>query len=500
MTAEIQATVAAALSDFHTGQRAQAEAKLLSLGPLLDDHSVGLQLLSLLVARRSRADSDALLERAARIAPGDAQAQFNVGVALQAQGDLARAVMHYQHALRLDPDHLGALNNLSDLLRRRGRAGEGWEHMQRYRSLGGEMRALEIRMAKLAMDTQRWDEAAKWFEAAEAQKPGDASIEFEHSMLLLAREDWKRGYPRYDRRLQLHGTSGLGIYPHPMPLWRGEPVNGKSVLLHREQGMGDMIMFLTALPGMLAEGAKVHLALHPALGRLYARNFPQARVWASNTVAGGGPQPEQPWRQVAGPIQLQAPICSLGTLRLQGGYPGHAYLRAHERDLMLWKARLDALCRPGRMRIGLCLGSRPTGWSEDGRRMAANKSIPAREASLFASAEGVEWVGLHDRETAWMLADVPGLEPVDLSPWITDLADTAAILAQLDLVVTIDSVVAHLAGAMGLPTLLLLWWNADWRWGITDTVSKMYPSVQIIRQDRAHDWQGPIGEAVKRIG
>jgi hypothetical protein len=500
MTPDINALVSAAINDFQLRRPQDAEAKLLSLGPVLADVPLGLQLMSLILANRSRADSDALLERAARLAPGDGQAQFNVGVAVQAQGDLARAVLHYQQALRDDLNHLGALNNLSDLFRRRGRGAEGWALMERYIRLGGDMRSLEVRAAKLAMDTRQFDLASEWFETAERNKPNDASTEFEHSMLLLAREDWARGWSRYDRRVQLHGIAGLGIYPHPMPLWRGEPVASKSVLIHREQGMGDMIMFADAIPGLIAEAAAVHIAVHPPLVRLFARNFPKARVWASDTVAGGGAQPEQPWRNVAGPIQYQAPFCMLGSLRLAQGFSGKTFLKAHDGDTALWKARLDVMCRPGRRRVGLVLGSRPTGWSEDGRRMAANKSIPPREAFGFAEARGVEWVGLHDRETSWMLADVPGLECIDPSPLITDFADTAAIIANLDLVVTIDSAVAHLAGAMGKPTLLLLWWNPDWRWQIDKARSSIYPSVEMITQTRAHDWQPVIAEAVRRLG
>jgi hypothetical protein len=500
MTGQLDAVVQAALADFNGRRIADAESKLLSLGPALADHALGLQLLSLLAAQRSRAESDALLERAVRIAPGDGQAHFNAGVAVQSQNDLARATLHYQQALRLDPDHLGALNNLSDLMRRRGRGEEGWAALNRYRELGGPMTGLEVRMAKLGMDTQRWDDASQWFEEGERAKPGDASTEFEHSMLLLARKDWARGWPRYDRRIQLHGVGGLGIYPYPMAPWRGEPLRGKSVLLHREQGLGDMIMFAGCVPGICDEAADVHLAMHPPLVRLFARNFPKAKVWPSNTAAGHGvQQPDQPWRQVAGPINYQLPACSLGTARHIDGFSGRPYLRAHDGDAALWKARLDLMCRLGRKRVGLCLGSRPTGWSEDGRRMAANKSIPPREAALLAEVSGVEWVGLHDRETAWMLADVPGLEVVDCAPYITDLADTAAIIANLDVVVTIDSAVAHLAGAMGKPTLLLLWWNADWRWELSGETSTMYPNTTMLRQSRAHDWQPVIAEALRRL-
>jgi hypothetical protein len=116
-------------------------------------------------------------------------------------------------------------------------------------------------------------------------------------------------------------------------------------------------------------------------------------------------------------------------------------------------------------------------------------AVGRRATRKLAGVEGVTWIALHDRETAHILADVPGVDVVDTSHWITDLADTAAIIANLDVVVTIDSVVAHLAGAMGKETWLLLWWNPDWRWGIARQDSYLYPHMRLFRQDAPHDWR-----------
>lgn len=497
---DAEAVISEALAALQAGRRAECLRRLRDLGPLLADHPVALQIQAVAQDPGASADAHALLERAVRIGPGDAQAFFNLGCTLQGQDDLARAVRLYEQALRLDPAHAGALNNLSDLYRRRGRAEEGWALMARYQSLGLPVAGLEIRLAKLAMDTRRFDEAHRWFEAAEARAPQDPSVRFEHSMLTLARADFARGFPQYENRLLVHGLANLGIYPYPMPAWKGEDMAGKSLLLHREQGLGDMIMFAQAVPELLDAGIHVHLALHPPLARLMKQSFPSASVWSSRTLAGVREQPAQPWLQVAGQINRQAPICSLGMLCRTGGFPApRAYLRADPSDSSAWKARLEALSPKAKRRVGLCIGSRQTGWNDDGRTMAFRKSIPPAEARGLGAAEGITWVGLHDRETASFLSDLPDTNVIDTSHWIADLADTAAIIENLDLVVTIDSVVAHLAGALGKETWLLLWWNPDWRWGVDRQDSYLYPHMRLFRQAMPGDWASVIARVIASL-
>lgn len=497
-------TVDAAMQAWSQGRVDDCLAQLRALGAGAADQPLALQLWALATASKGkRADALALLERAARIAPSDAQAHFNLAVSLQAIEEITRAISHYQQALRIEPAHTGALNNLSDLYRRRGRAPEGWALMARYQAADGAMVGLEIRMAKLAMDLRRFDEAATWFDRAEQHAPGDASVGWEHAMLDLVREDFAAGWPRYERRLESYGFNGLGIHPYAAPRWTGEPIAGKRLLIHREQGLGDAIMFATAFQGLIDDGAQLHLALAPPLARLMAFNFPKARVWSSVTTTGpAARQPEQRWLAVAGPIDIQAPVCSLGVLRLMNGPPKpRAYLRADPVDIAIWAERLQALSpkAPRARRIGLVLGTRQVRWNDDGQTQAIRKTLPAGLAAPLADVKRAQWVALHDRETASMLADVPSLDIVDPSPWITDMADTAAIIASLDLVVSADTGVAHLAAAMGKPVILMLWWNADWRWGVDRADSYWYPNVKAVRQPAPGDWTSVVEAVVKEL-
>ena len=264
-----------------------------------------------------------------------------------------------------------------------------------------------------------------------------------------------------------------------------------------------MLMFASAVPGLIDEGAKLHLAMHPGLVRLFQESFAEARVWSSLTVVGAAVQPEQPYLRVAGPIDLQAPMCSLGALRMMDGPPPpRAYLKAPGAEIARWAEQMQALApsRSGERRIGLVIGARRPLFSDDGMTNHRRKSVPPELIEALATATNSRWFALHDRESRWMLADIPTLPVVDLSPWITDLADTAAAIANLDLVVTVDTAVAHLAGALGKPVWLLLWRNADWRWGIDRTDSYWYPNVRVFRQRTAGDWGVVLNDIASALG
>jgi Tfp pilus assembly protein PilF len=489
-------SVQAALAAHAAGDPEAALAALRDLGAAAADDPLALQLWSVLLPTEKRAESLALLERAVRIGPGDGQAHFNLGVTLQAIDHLDRAVLHYQQVLALQPDHLGTLNNLSDLLRRRGRPEEGWALMQRYLEAGGDPKGLEIRLAKLALDTCRFDDAERWFLAAVRHAPHDPKVAWEYAMLTLLRGDWARGWAQYGARIPAYGLATLACFPHAAPLWRGEPIEGKRLLLHREQGLGDMIMFACVFPQLIDNAGELHLAVHPQLVRLFSESFPKARVWSSVTGV-GGPSPPQPYLPAIGAVDYQAPIGSLGALCMLDGPPKPGpYIRAPQADAAVWARRLDALApkTAGERRVGLVIAARKPRFSDDGLTNGLRKSVPAALASRLAGVRGVQWVALHDRESAPALADIPELRFVDTSPWLTDLADTAAVIANLDLVVSVDTAVAHLAAAMGKPVLLMLWRRADWRWGLGET-GAFYPTTRSFRQTTAGDW-APVLDAV----
>jgi Tfp pilus assembly protein PilF len=448
-------------------------------------------------------DADAALacfSRARTAAPGDPQVNYNLGVQLQEMNDLDAALIAYRHTLRLNPTHIDALNNISDLLRRRLNPFAAEEAMEAYLRFGGAASGRELRFAKIKLDCRKFDEAYHWFERALEASPGDARTQFEYAMLLLLDENLERGLTLYQSRLDLFDGPTLGLPDLGLPVWRGEPLAGVDLAVLREQGYGDMLMIARFFSALSDAGARLKLLVHPPLARLLQRNFPMAEVRPC------GPQRDlglldalHRW-QGQGTAVMQIPACSIlhhlaaGACGIWLGIDKAPYLTADPFAAGLWKRRIAELFPNDRPKVGLALSSRPIDNDADGRTMHRRKSVPATFASAIDASLPICWVGLHDQTTSRFFADVHPLMVVDTSSWLVDFEDTAALIANLDLVVTVDTAVAHLAGAMGKEVWLLLWWNADWRWGRNRIDSYWYDKVRIFRQGSDGDWLRVIEE------
>src|SRR5262249_13356577 len=151
------------------------------------------------------------------------------------------------------------------------------------------------RLAKLALDSRRFEDAETWFRAAADAAPNDPKVAFEHAMLTLLREDWARGFAQYEARIPTYGLPALGMFPYAMPMWDGPGQAGQQVLLLVERGLGERIFFASALDGMIEDGVPPPRALQPPLPRLFAASFPKARIWSSITHVGSPQQPPQPF-------------------------------------------------------------------------------------------------------------------------------------------------------------------------------------------------------------
>lgn len=494
----------AALSAYRAGDQAGATRALLAGGPALRHDTQGLQLLGLLQAQEP--DGRALFESAALDGdPGDAQAMFNLGVADQAAGLLTRAQFRYEQALRNDPHHLGALNNLSDLLRRRRRSEEAWDCLCRYRAGGGETAGLEIRFAKVADECGHVDAARDWFRRAADRAAGTAqadAVQWEWAMQQLRDGEFAQGWANYELRRTRFGHDVLAIVDYPsIAEWTGDDLNGRSLLVHKEQGLGDTIMFASCLDGLAEEASALHLAVAPTLVRLFAHSFPTAQVWSSVSNAAHPGEEHQPWRVASGPIDAHVPFGTLPFHRRRHGFPApRAFLSALPEDVAAWDARLARMVPAAttRLRAGLVLAAGATRSSDPGVSDGEGRSIAPVQAGGLA-VDGVEWFGLHERHNCDMFAAIPGLSVVNCGDWSHDMADTAALIANLDLVVTVDTSVAHVAAASGAKVLLMLRRHGDWRWGRDRTDSHWYPDVEIFRQEREGAWEPVIAQVAARL-
>jgi hypothetical protein len=485
-----------AFEAYARGDNAAAARALEEGGTAVLGDSAALQLLA--ISQGQTCDELALLQLAALEAgTGDANAWFNLGVVEQRLGMNEKALQRYQQALRLDPVHGGALNNASDLLRRQGRAGEAWALLQRYVAAGADTRGLEIRFAKVADDCGLPDEARAWFALATGLEPARADLRWEQAMHELGEEAFAQGWRGYEARRAIYAHAVLGLVGYPVPEWHGGALAGRSLLVHKEQGLGDTIMFASCLSDLPDGGGSLHLAVQPPLVRLFAHNYPAASVWASSSAAGMEDVSGQRWWGLAGQIDCHVPFGSLCRHLRADGFPAaRPYLGAAALDRARWRERLAVLCArdDADLRAGIVLTARRDGEAQVSGVDGAAKSMCLRAAQTL-DVPGIRWVGLHDRATGNDLARVPRLDIIDSSDWLQDMADTAALIAELDLVVAVDTAVAHLAGAMGKKVLLMLRHKADWRWGRTRADSYWYSDVEVFRQAREGDWW-QLGETV----
>lgn len=493
---------AAALEAFQSGDKERTGRILAGYPQELLGDCLSLQLAAL--SSENPHEARALLELGAcDLFPNVANVHFNLGVIEQELGLLSAAMRSYTQVLRLEPLHEGALNNLSDLFRRHNRPAEAWRLVERYLSAGYPAAGFELRFAKIADDLGLVEEAAHWFDAALSAGPGNPSNLWEKAMGDLRDERFAEGWSGYEARQHRFDHALLGQVAYPMPLWDGSPLAGRSLLLHKEQGLGDMIMFASCLPDISRhKGDDIHIAVQPPLVRLFALNFPWAKVWSSVSTADRPDWRGQSWLDVAGPVDLAFPLASLGLLTRQDGFPSPSpYLAADPADIAGWERRLDALGLKDRqnLRAGLVVSARRDGSDADGVADGLAKSLPAMLAARLVDTTPIDWIALHDRRTADQLACVPLLDPFDVSAWLLDLADTAALIASLDVVVAVDTAVAHLAGAMGKKVLLMLRRNSDWRWGRTRDTAIWYADVEIFRQIREGDWSDVIDRVRDRL-
>lgn len=372
------------------------------------------------------------LERALVLQPQDALAHYNLGNAHQDQGDLAAATACYERALAIDPDYPDAHVNLGNALRDLGRNGEALEHYRR----------------------------------AIAARPDHADAHWNEALVLLLMGDFAAGWPKYEYRWLARGT-----VPHGMtaPAWDGGDLHGRTLLVHCEQGFGDSLQFVRHVPLLRERGGQVALACPKGLARLFAEVEGVERL-----VTAGDDIP---------PHDCHVPLASLPGLfgttvdTIPAAVP---YLRPPRAEVDAWAERLAA---HGGFRVGVVWRGRVTSRQQRERALGT--------ALLGRCLTDVTVVGLLPDAAADELAEFPGAV-VDAGKDLADFASTAAVMANLDLVVSVDTAAAHLAGAVGVPVWTLLPFAADWRWLLERDDSPWYPTMRLFRQPSPGDWESVV--------
>jgi hypothetical protein len=316
------------------------------------------------------------------------------------------------------------------------------------------------------------EEALASYAQALALEPENAEANFNGSLARLCLGDLAGGWPQYEYRWKKKDFMST-VPDYPQPLWRGDTdLNGKTIFLLAEQGLGDTIQFVRYAPLVVERGAKVLLGVQKPL-RLLATSVPGVSLVRTD----GEPLPD---------FDTYCPLLSLplafGTelATIPANIP---YLRPHAERLAQWRPRLPD---NGRLRIGIC-------WSGSKDHLNdRNRSMPLERFAALLTVPNLDFVCIQKEVGAVDAAILDQHGVLQLGREFTDFADTAAVVAMLDLLVSVDTSVAHLAGAMGKAVAMLVPYSPDFRWLMHRTDSPWYPTMRLFRQSAIGDWTGPL--------
>jgi tetratricopeptide (TPR) repeat protein len=390
------------------------------------------------------ATAQAALTRCAVLRAGDADAWVQAGAAARGHDDQPAAVAAFRRAAVLDPGRLDALATLGNALRDQGKPNEAVTALRRALRLSGN----------------------------------DPTIEWNLALALLTAGNYAEGWPALESRWRARGFP-TAPRAFEAPQWRGEDPAGRALLLYEEQGRGDALQFIRYAPLAAARGARVTVQVGADLVRLFRRSL----EGTATVMSTADPPPAVDY------------VCPLMSLPLAFNttvetVPAVPYLRADPADAARWKERLAG----EGLKVGLVWGGNPD-FADDRRRSPGLAPL----APLFA-VPGVRWFSL---QVGAARRDMAGWTPpagfCDAGAEINDFADSAAIIDNLDLVISSCTAALHLAGAMGRPTWGLLARGADWRWLTDRDDSPWHPTLRLFRQPRAGDWASVAQAAAQAL-
>jgi tetratricopeptide (TPR) repeat protein len=452
-------------------------------------------------------------ERAITLDPTRPEANYNLGQALQALGRLGEARACYERAVALRPDYAEALNslgvvlgpqypeealaslqralairpgfadaynNIGNVLQDLGRHDDAMENYRRALANKPDQPEAHNNIGMALRELNRHEEAVPCFEMAQAIKPDYVDAHINEALVRLTLGDYANGWKKYAWR-RLTASFSHGRRNPPRPLWLGQwDIAGKTILLHGEQGLGDTIQFSRYVPLVAAKGARIILAVQRPLSALMTSLAGVSVLRAQGETIppydGYCPLPSLPlaFKTTVESIPANVPYLSPPLDRVER-----------------WPPILDAIGRP---RVGLMWAG--AGGTAHNRR----RSIPLSLFGPLLDLADFHFVALQKEVPD---DDVPHLQASRMMTFLgerqADLADAAAMISMLDLVITIDTSIAHLVGAMGKPAWVLLPFSADWRWLRARNDSPWYPSARLFRQPAPGDWQTVLEQVVHAL-
>ena len=410
--------------------------------------------------------------------PNLMDAYYNIGKVLMEKGQPDEAIDHYQKALQLNPDSSEAHNNLGFSLLEKGQSDEALSHFRKAISLNPNFAEAYYNLALYHQDRNLLHEAILYYEKAIQYRPDFVDAHWNMACALLLSGNIERGWKEYEWRWKLKGHRASNISG---PRWDGSDISGQTILLHAEQAFGDTIQFIRYATLVAECGAKVIVQAPKELVRLLGNVHGIEEV-----VAYGKQLPE---------FDLHCPLLSLPLVfgTDLGSIPAQIpYINVNASLSQKWRDRLQ--CDSSRLKIGLV-------WT--GRIKAERERRRSCTPDLFSSLtqfEDTTFYSLHKGEGIQQANALPkDIKLVDYTEELNDFLDTAALAVNLDLIISIDTAVAHLAGALGRPVWTMLPYVPDWRWMLDRRDSPWYPTMRLFRQPSSGNWEAAISDVAREL-
>ncbi|WP_415716360.1 tetratricopeptide repeat protein [Maridesulfovibrio sp.] len=396
--------------------------------------------------------------------PDDPVLLTNLGVALRAQEKLKASEVCYRRAIAVKPDSPGCYSNLGNVLRRQGRLKEAVACHRRAIELDRKFIDAYYNLGLVLQDMGKLDESIRFFNYCLKFRPGDERVNWDKSLALLAKADFVNGFKLYEYRWK---RGEITVRHFRQTLWDGSALEGKTIFVYSEQGFGDTLNFCRYLPLVAEAGGKVIFECQPELLSLL-----EGMDGVHKVIAGGDRIPD---------FDVQAPLLSLprifkhdiDSIPRQCPYikpPGNAGFPVH-------------VPQGTRCKVGIAWAGKSTHKNNHNRSVRIENFLPLSSlpgVTLYSLQKGPEAAQLEQSGCGFLVRELGG--------GCDDFADTAKIMSQLDLIITVDTSVAHLAGALNIPVWVAIPYNSDWRWMRKRIDSPWYPSMTLFRQKHPDEW------------
>ena len=428
------------------------------------------------------AEAEKLLDHIISAVPNSPLALHQKGVVLFRAGHHRAAAELVERAIELSPEATNFRRSLCPIYERLGRYDEAVRIGDEALAADGDDLQTLHNLAVVHYRRLELDESIACARRALSLDPGAAGPHFQLAEALLLRGEFAQGWEEYEWRFKIAGAPPL-MPPTERPQWDGSALPEAKLLLIADQGFGDSIQFCRYIPKVIERCPHVVVVADPLLHPLISQVHPGVDLldrWEACP-------------QFAAYSALSSLPRVFGT-RLETIVREVAYLHADARRTAAWRARLDDLVPPGFRRIGIAWAGRPTHNND------LNRSMRLLEFAPIAALDGIALLSLQKGEAQKAIAEYYGRAPLfNLGAEVGDFLDTMSIIDLLDVVVTVDTAIAHLAAAMGKPAFILLPLAPDWRWLLERTDSPWYPSARLFRQRSAGDWSGVMREVAQAL-